>query len=98
GTGTSDSILARLSNGEFVMKAAAVQHYGPDFLRRINERRLPGFAEGGAVGNRFLPDIPAPGQSLMQQVNPPAPEPYGHLSISLNGETYNVQAPQQEFD
>lgn len=98
GSGTSDSILARLSNGEFVMKAAAVQHYGPDFLRRINERRLPGFAEGGSVGNRFVPDVPVPGQSLMQQINPPAPEPYGHLSISLNGETYNVQAPQQEFD
>lgn len=42
GTGTSDSILARLSNGEFVMRAAAVQHYGPDLLRQLNERRLLG--------------------------------------------------------
>lgn len=50
GTGTSDSILTRLSNGEFVMRAAAVQKWGTDFLHSLNRGRLPGFADGGLVG------------------------------------------------
>lgn len=36
GTGTSDSIAARLSNGEFVMRAAAVKSLGVDFLHGLN--------------------------------------------------------------
>lgn len=49
GTGTSDSIVARLSNGEFVVNAkAAAQHRG--LLEAINNG-LPGFAAGGSVGN-----------------------------------------------
>lgn len=44
GTSTSDSIPARLSDGEFVVRAAAVNHYGPDFFQRANSMRL---AEGG---------------------------------------------------
>jgi hypothetical protein len=43
GTGTSDSILARLSNGEFVVKAKAVRHYGAQFLHAINSMRMPSF-------------------------------------------------------
>lgn len=38
GTGTSDSILARLSNGEFVMSAAAANRYGP-LLEAMNDDR-----------------------------------------------------------
>lgn len=51
GTATSDSILARLSNGEFVIRAAAVRHYGPQLLAALNSLRLPrqGFAMGGLV-------------------------------------------------
>src|SRR6185436_15104042 len=36
GSGTSDSILARLSNGEFVMRAAAVSKWGPRFMAALN--------------------------------------------------------------
>ena len=57
GTGTSDSILARLSNGEFVMRAAAVRHYGADLLSRLNQLRLPRFAEGGLVSSGALPEM-----------------------------------------
>jgi hypothetical protein len=49
GSGTSDSILARLSNGEFVMRAAAVKYWGPQLLAAMNSG-LPRFAEGGMVG------------------------------------------------
>lgn len=97
GTGTSDSILARLSNGEFVMRAAAVQHYGPELLRQINERRLPRFAEGGEVGTRLMPEVPAPAQSILQQLNPAAPESLGSFTLNMGGETFQLQAPQQDF-
>ncbi|WP_159073676.1 hypothetical protein [Streptomyces sp. RTd22] len=40
GTGTSDSILAMVSNGEFVMKARAVARYGVRFMQALNEGRL----------------------------------------------------------
>ena len=46
GTGTSDSIPAWLSNGEYVIKAAAVAKYGAGLLNSINSMR---FAQGGYV-------------------------------------------------
>lgn len=50
GTGTSDDILSWLSNGEFVMTAAATRRYLP-MLKAMNDNKLPAFANGGAVGN-----------------------------------------------
>ena len=50
GSGTSDSILARVSNGEYIVKAAAVSHYGAGLLSRINNMQIPRFASGGQVG------------------------------------------------
>jgi hypothetical protein len=58
GTTTSDSIPAWLSNGEYVIRATAVQQVGVDLLDQINaqgdrtpraRRRLRGYAEGGLV-------------------------------------------------
>ena len=46
GTGTSDDIPARLSNGEYVIRAAAVRQYGTEMLNAINWQR---FATGGYV-------------------------------------------------
>lgn len=40
GTGTSDSILTRLSNGEFVVRAASVSKYGVAMMQAINDGRL----------------------------------------------------------
>ncbi|GAB9248263.1 phage tail tape measure protein [Bradyrhizobium diazoefficiens] len=49
GTGTSDSIPARLSNGEFVVRASAVAKHRA-VLEAINSNRIPRFADGGLVG------------------------------------------------
>ena len=49
GTATSDSIIARLSSGEFVMRARAVAQYGVNFMHAINSGLFPGFAMGGLV-------------------------------------------------
>lgn len=46
GTGTSDSIPAYLSNGEYVVKASAVQQYGKKFFDNLNAQK---FATGGEV-------------------------------------------------
>jgi len=46
GSGTSDSIPARLSNGEYVVRAAAVQKYGVGTFERFNTMS---FAKGGHV-------------------------------------------------
>jgi hypothetical protein len=52
GTGTSDSIPAWLSNGEFVLKASAVRRWGLGFLNTLNAGVMPmapRFADGGLV-------------------------------------------------
>lgn len=49
GTATSDSIPAWLSNGEFVMKAAAVRSIGINNLKAMNEGRTSSFSSGGPV-------------------------------------------------
>lgn len=51
GTGTSDSILMWGSNGEYMIKAAAVKHYGTGLFDLLNGMKLPGFAEGGLVAS-----------------------------------------------
>lgn len=49
GTATSDSIPAMLSNGEYVIKAAAVKRLGVPFLDALNQGRTPGYSVGGLV-------------------------------------------------
>lgn len=49
GTGTSDSIPAMLSNGEYVLNAQAVDRLGVPFLNGLNTGRFKGFASGGLV-------------------------------------------------
>lgn len=49
GTGTSDSIPALLSNGEFVVNAASTKKFAP-LLSAINTGRFSRFANGGMVG------------------------------------------------
>jgi hypothetical protein len=78
GTATSDSIPARLSDGEFVVRTRAVQQPGVlPFLHYLNRNmRFPEarrFAEGGLVG-RAAP-VSGPGQSgarfrIMNVLNP----------------------------
>jgi hypothetical protein len=59
GTATSDSILAKLSNGEFVIRAAAAKAIGYGKLDHANRfGKLPAFAGGGQVGG-------GGGQSMM---------------------------------
>lgn len=48
---TEDKVNARLSDGEFVIKASSVKKYGTSFMSAVNQGRvepLPGFAKGGS--------------------------------------------------
>lgn len=85
GTGTSDSILARLSNGEFVMRAAAVRKYGPDFMAKLNGLRLPGYASGGLIGAAMSAPVGQSGRDL------------GRVDLNVNGETISLFAGQETF-
>jgi len=74
GTSVSDDILAwtenarrwiRISNGEFVMRGAAVKKYGTSFLERLNSGMVPvsmlqRYAGGGSLMNKSFVDIPGP--------------------------------------
>lgn len=59
GTGTSDSVPAMLSNGEYVLNAQAVDRLGVPFLNGLNTGRLRGFASGGLVSSGGAYNRPA---------------------------------------
>lgn len=90
GSGTSDSIPAWLSNGEFVIRAAAVRRYGVDFLRALNgmsagfslKGGLPGFAAGGLVN---MPQFAMPALSLAGG----ASGPMSALTLVIGGDNYS---------
>lgn len=60
GTGTSDSILARVSNGEYVIRAAAVRQYGLGFLDSLNSMSA-GVLSGRGFLSSSAPAAPAAG-------------------------------------
>lgn len=80
GTGTSDSILSWLSNGEYVMDALTTSRFGSKFfamlqaaarggkasrvLSRIANIGIPGFASGGPVAIPFSGTLPVVEQAL----------------------------------
>lgn len=76
GTATSDSIPALLSNGEFVVRTAAADHYGRGLLHAINNmslpKHVPAFASGGSVGVHSA----AGPQTVVQRVPVPT-----HLTV-----------------
>lgn len=87
GTGTSDSILARLSNGEFVQNAKAVAFWGADFMHAINNMQMPGFATGGLVAApvRMGGGAIAPATST--------------LNLSIDGRSFNgLKGPKSTID
>lgn len=91
GTGTSDSIPAMLSNGEYVLTAAAVNRLGLPFLDKLNAGDFPGYAEGGLVRPNLYVGGPARasntsnGQSLAERA----------INIVMNISTMDAQSFQE---
>ena len=70
GSGTSDSIPALLSNGEYVITAAQTAKHRR-LLDAINSGNVSRFASGGLVGAAPLPSLPAgagPGGPVSQNI------------------------------
>lgn len=88
GTSTSDSIAARLSDGEFVHREAAVRKYGASFMHAINNLELPGFAMGGMVGSPVrLAGVSSAGG------------PQHTLNLTIGDQTFNgLRAPASTAD
>ena len=102
GTATSDSILARLSDQEFVIKAKAVRHYGVRIFAALNSMRLPKFSGGGlAEGiarSLTLPLMPIPVFAAGGPVNvpalAPAAAPKSGFTVVLGGQPFAMMADQ----
>lgn len=96
GTGTSDSILARLSNGEGVINARAVQYYGADLIHQLNNLRTPRFATGGVMGNVPVPSIPSLAPALQEQLAGPVFPDLGRVVFEAGGQETTVYASPQD--
>lgn len=97
GTTTSDSILARLSNGEGILNARAVQHYGAGLVHQLNRLQLPRFATGGVMGGGLsLPSIPPLAPELQAQLDGPNFPELGKLVLEVGGQSFNVFAPPDQ--
>ena len=64
-----DKVPALLSHGEYVINADAYSRH-PALVQAINTGRLPKFADGGAVGPVFYPDLPS-AASVARAAPPP---------------------------
>lgn len=96
----SDKIRAWLSNGEFVVKTAAVRKYGVGLLHAINNMRLPsqGFNTGGlASAMSSAMSVPrthyATGGLVDTGMSALRP-----AIINIGGDSFPVQAPQSTID
>jgi len=99
GTGTSDSIPAMLSNGEFVMTAAAVRQYGTNFMDMINTMSAPrpAFAAGGIVS---APSFRSPSIKKFAAggLVSSAQRDSVDLNITLGGGRFAVQGDRDQVD
>ena len=86
GSGTSDSIPARLSNGEFVQTKKATDFYGKDFMQSVNSMQLPklNFAQGGLVA-------PSPINNVSSQVSKGV-QPIAEAVMQSKSEIINVES------
>lgn len=106
GTGTSDSINARLSNREFVMKAAAVKRFGVDFMDQINAGNLPVMPVGMPQSGGFDIDVlvaelkahRAVSEKLLMTLERKNFEPTIQTSVNVNGRQIKQDVIEQLSD
>lgn len=98
GTGTSDSILMWGSNGEGIVNARAVQHYGANLIHQLNSLRVPRFATGGVLGPVPVPSIPSLAPALQQQLasgsGGGSNEDWGSMVIDLGNGPAPIRMPR----
>jgi hypothetical protein len=105
----ADNVLMLGTSGEYVHNVAAVRHYGLDFMRAVNERRLdvPKFALGGLVNDvRTIQNVVpfAPVQrfadgGLVREIERTAKEQSRDVvdvNLTLGGDTVRVSSDRDE--
>ena len=94
GTATSDSIQARLSAGEYVIRADAVRAYSPQFLEAINQMRLPRYANVPPI------TISRPGTHFASGGLVDGARPAGDVKVEIvnNGQPARVTDTQVSVD
>jgi hypothetical protein len=88
GTATSDSIFARVSNGEFIVNAAAASKHGK-LLEAINSGKVPRFADGGIVGGGLVASIANLAQAAVTGQNGQGPVNNNQRTVN---QTVNLHA------
>lgn len=94
GTPTSDSILAWLSNMEFVQPARAVSYYGLEFMEAIRQLRFPKqvLATGGLAPIAVrIPNFASGGSVTTSAAN-------RSLTIVLDGQRFGLNGPADVVD
>jgi hypothetical protein len=95
GTGTSDSILARLSDYEFVNTARAVRFWGPAVFEALNRLQNPfkGFSLGGLVQGLSQPLIPTPRFAAGGLVTAASGPSGTAFTLVIDNRPFDVSAP-----
>ncbi len=78
GSGTSDSIAAMLSNGEYVIPAKAVRKFGVGFFDQIRNMQMPSQLAVAGTGNMM----------------PPVSSVSNTSNVSTMTNTFNINVPQ----
>jgi len=91
GHDTSDNLLILGSPGEYMLRAAAVRHYGLPLIEAINSLRMPKFANGGLLSrvSPLHPIPPATAATAERTVN---------VNLNLEGGRYPMQAAPDVAD
>jgi hypothetical protein len=98
GTETSDSIWARLSTNEWVMRAAAVRKYGHGVMAAINSMRLDPsiFGRLANAASESLVPAHAPQQFAAGGLVMPQASPGRPFNLVIGGEVFeNLMAPEK---
>lgn len=88
GTETSDSIPARLSRGEYIIRAAAVRNFGVGFFDSLNNMMVPRFATGGLVG--------AVSSRASAEEGQPSDGPESVVNITLGSKKATLRGQRQQ--
>lgn len=92
GTSTSDSVPIWGSDGEFMVQAKAVRHFGVGFMQRLNAMQMPRFAMGGLIA----PALSFAGGGLVHEDR--ASTPIAAVNLHLGGRQFPLVGPQQVID
>ncbi len=92
GTSTSDSILARLSSGEFVHPTRRVQQYGMDFMESLRRGLIPVASVRALMGDfaGAMPRLPTRGFAAGGQVT----TQQSTLVLNIGGRSFEASADQ----